>query len=107
MVKLWIPNWDLYQRKISKDTNAIVKYHGNNIIELRQIEDIQKVMSDIRKYEYIADNEIKSFFDKNFPDIKIGTVPIEMNELRIKLKTIFLDTPDDFFEETDAVKLFT
>lgn len=105
--KYWIPNLDLYIKELSKSGTSLVKYHENNVVEIETPEDIQEILNAIRNYERVKDEEIQQFFNNNFPNIEISTVPINLEELKSAFRSIFSELPEEFFEEVDAAKLLT
>ena len=104
-LRVYIPNYSKIKTKLSENTTAMIKYIGNDIIEVDSVEDIREVVSDMTKFEIMTDEQIKDFFDVNFPEIKINEVPINIDELKLKFRSLFVDLPNEYYEETNAAVL--
>lgn len=105
--KYFIPNLPLFRKYMNGSTKAIMKITKENIIEVDSNEDVKALINSIRKTDFVNDNEVKEFFDTNFPEIskQIIEVPLNLDELKRAFRFIFSELPDEIFEEKNTIEL--
>lgn len=103
--RYFLPNSELYRRYFTKSNKNLMKLDENNIIEIRNDEDLKDLIKGIQDYDFVGDKEIKEFFDSNFPKVRIENIPINLEELKRAFRFMFSELPDELFEEKDTIKL--
>lgn len=105
--KYFIPNLPILLKNADKDSKALIKVTGQNIIEINSPEEKQALITSIQNRDFISDKEFKEYLDSALPILskQIEKLPINLEELKESFRFVFNEIPDEIFEGKDIVSI--
>lgn len=107
MVKYYIQNLPIFLKYADESKTPLVKVVDKNVVELSSIEDSKALISIIRRCDFANDRKIVAYLKDNLPELskEFKKLPIDPEEFKKAMKSVFLELPDEVFEHSDIVDI--